>query len=488
MISWMQRHRKYLVITIWISTIAFIGAGFVGWGQYSYGEKAGAVAKVGDVPISLRELQQSYSRLYNQYNQMFQGKFDEAQAKSMGLQRQALRQLIDQALILNLANSYNLIVTDKELLSEIQAQKVFYKNGKFDKEIYKKALRQNNLNMQEYEADVRKSMLIQKTFALFSQETLPLETKSVGSALSIADKIEYKILTSDMVSVDRSDSALKAFWETRKESYMQPPSYELEIIKQKSVDGEVDEIALKEYYQSHKSDYTDDKGVLLTFDKAKDQVTADLNDKATRKEALRTYIAYKKSKLGPSVTIEKITVDRYNDSFDTELFAEIEALTLEHPYLKPRKINGVYNIIKLAGVNPSKPKTFEAAKEEVEAQYAREQAAVKLLELAKKEVADFKGKTSDFITIKDITALEGLNEAEAREFLNVLFKAEKGQGIAGLQTQKIVLYKVIDQKFLAKDDSDQADTVKRLKTAMLEKGLIKSLNESYKTEIFMEGF
>ncbi len=32
MITWMQRHKKWLVITIWISTIAFVGAGFVGWG------------------------------------------------------------------------------------------------------------------------------------------------------------------------------------------------------------------------------------------------------------------------------------------------------------------------------------------------------------------------------------------------------------------------------------------------------------------------
>ena len=49
MISWMQKHNKYLVWTIWIATIAFIGAGFVGWGSYSFGSKAGNVAKVGDV-------------------------------------------------------------------------------------------------------------------------------------------------------------------------------------------------------------------------------------------------------------------------------------------------------------------------------------------------------------------------------------------------------------------------------------------------------
>ena len=52
MISWMQKHRKYLVITIWISTIAFVGAGFVGWGSFDYGSMSGDVAKVGKVKVS----------------------------------------------------------------------------------------------------------------------------------------------------------------------------------------------------------------------------------------------------------------------------------------------------------------------------------------------------------------------------------------------------------------------------------------------------
>ena len=50
MITWMQKHKKYLVITIWISTIAFVGAGFVGWGAYDFNKsRATSVAKVGDI-------------------------------------------------------------------------------------------------------------------------------------------------------------------------------------------------------------------------------------------------------------------------------------------------------------------------------------------------------------------------------------------------------------------------------------------------------
>ena len=51
MISWMQKNNKYLVWTIWVATFAFIGAGFVGWGSYSFGSKAGNIAKVGEVEI-----------------------------------------------------------------------------------------------------------------------------------------------------------------------------------------------------------------------------------------------------------------------------------------------------------------------------------------------------------------------------------------------------------------------------------------------------
>jgi len=171
MITWMQRHKKYLIITIWISTIAFVGAGFVGWGQYSYGDKAGSIAKVGQIEISRGELQKSYSNLYNQYNQIFQGNFDEEKAKTFGLQKQALQQLLDQSLILNLASSYDLQISDQELLAEIKTQEYFFDKGVFDKEIYKQVLSKNNLSMKDYESDVKRQLLIQKTLKL-----LPIQT------------------------------------------------------------------------------------------------------------------------------------------------------------------------------------------------------------------------------------------------------------------------------------------------------------------------
>ena len=81
----MQKHNKYLVWTIWVATIAFIGAGFVGWGSYDFGSKAGNIAKVGSIEIPQTKLNTAYSNLYNQANNRLQGQLDEKKAKEMGL-------------------------------------------------------------------------------------------------------------------------------------------------------------------------------------------------------------------------------------------------------------------------------------------------------------------------------------------------------------------------------------------------------------------
>lgn len=96
MITWMQRHKKWLVITIWISTIAFVGAGFVGWGSYNYGSKGSVVATIGNKEINFEELNKEYSSLYGQYAQLFGDSFNQELAKQLRLEDIALSQLLQK--------------------------------------------------------------------------------------------------------------------------------------------------------------------------------------------------------------------------------------------------------------------------------------------------------------------------------------------------------------------------------------------------------
>ena len=487
MITWMQRHRKYLVITIWISTIAFVGAGFVGWGQYSYGDKAGAVAKVGDIAISQREWQQAYSRLYGQYNQVFQGNFDEKQAESFGLKQQAMRQVVEQALILNLANSYNLEVTSEELSKVIVTQEMFFKNGKFSKEIYVKALKQNNLNVVDYEGDLRNTILIQKVLSLFQSETLPLEEKILTTANSIADKIEYKVLDANDITLDTSDEALKTFWETRQQNYMNRPSFTVQVITQEKLSANADETAVQEHYKANRTDFTDAEGKILELDAAKELVIAALDEKATNKQALRNYIAFKKGKLDAAVTVETITVDKANNPFTAEIFTEITALNITSPFLKPRKVTDKFVTIKLEQVNPATPKSFEEAKSAVSAEYSAQQGAQKLQELANSSLTSFSGMQSDFITSTQSTPLTGLSEEETKLFVSKLFASSQKRGSVALSDNKLVLFNIIEQKLTDTTTGTEAAQLARIKASIFDASLIKMLESKFSVESFVGG-
>lgn len=487
MITWMQRHKKYLIVTIWISTIAFVGAGFVGWGQYSYGDKAGAVAKVGEVEITMGELQKSYSRLFAQYNDMFKGEFDEEKAKMFGLQKQALTQLTNQALVLNLANSYDLRISDTELLTDLQKQDYFFKDGVFNKGIYKETLSRNNLTTKEYEADLRKQLLIQKVLQLLPVEENENEKNILNTVLNIADKIEYQVLTDTNITIDISDKSLKPFWESKQHDFMTEVSYQINFIKQAKLSKEYDDAKINKYYEENKPHFKDEDGKILSLENAKDKVIDELNAKATKELALRTYIAYKKRKLDPNITVENTLISQSNNQFNAEVLDKIANLSITSPYLKPVEIDKEYYIFELTKINPSKMKTFEEARESVLPLYTEQTKKEKLLKKAKESLQTFHAASTDFITTQDSMALSELTIPEANNFLAQLFSSQNKQGVISLEDGKVVLYRILEQKMLDITDTNHESSITQLKNTMFNAGLIKMLQNKYNTEIFIEG-
>ncbi len=487
MITWMQRHKKYLIITIWISTIAFVGAGFVGWGQYSYGDKAGSVAKVGNIEISMGELQKTYSNLYNQYNKIFQGNFDEEKAKSFGLQKQALNQLIDQSLILNLADSYDLQISDEELLSEIKNQEYFFDQGVFSKEIYKQILASNNITMKDYEADVKKQLLIQKTLKLLSVNVNENEKSILETIMKIANKINYKILSDEQINIETSDAVLQPYWQNIQNNFMTEVSHEVKYIKQTKISNHYSEEKITEYYSENKTHFKDNEGKILPQEAARESIIAQLDEKATKDSALRTYIAYKKGNLPKGLEILTATISPSNNPFNKEVLENIAKLSTASPFMKPMRIDDAYFIFELVKINPSQVKTYEQAKSQVQPLYIKEKKKSSLMELANNSFTTFTGETTDFITSIESVQLKDLSAMEANEFLQQLFTQNKKKGYIALENGKIILFNILEQKLLSSTDTNQGDTILQLKSTTFNESLIKGLRNKYPTEIFIEG-
>jgi len=484
MISWMQKHNKYLVWTIWVATIAFIGAGFVGWGSYSFGAKAGAVAKVGNVEISQTKLNMVYSSLYNQYNQAMQGKLDDKQAKELGLIQQAFARLETQAKILNFSKEVGVIVSDKEVVERLYSIKSFQKDGNFNKEIYNGYLNSQRLKAKAFESTLREELVIQKTLSLLMVDALPLETEAISAAMNVSDKLAYEVLTDADVNFTPEDAKVKTFWETQKDRYMTKQTYDLSIVWTQSKETEVTEDEIKSYYETNSFNYTNAKGKQLSYEEAKVQATNDLKLKKTKKSAQKAYIAFKKGKLTQS---EKITLSMGDLKLTPEIWNALKEKNIGD-IVKPKVVADMYATIKIENVTLPKEKTFDEAKEEVTKIYTLQAKKEALFSLAEERLKSFdnsKAIVSDFVKLEQNVKLNPLNTQESLQFLQKLFTSSKEKGIISVM-DKVVVYSILEQK-LTPSDENVTETVNKLKQSTFESNLIKVLNGKYPTETYMEG-
>ncbi len=487
MITWMQKHRKYLVITIWISTIAFVGAGFVGWGTYQYGSKSNNVALVGKIPVTMSEFQNIYSNIFEQYNRTLGGKLDEATAKRLGLQKQALQSLIYQALIRNFADEHGIIVDDNEVQQAIISIPAFQKNGTFDKQTYLSILSNMRMKPKTFESNIRNELLVKKTLNLLDMGITPLETEAFGSAIFIADKIRYKVFTDRDVDVKIDEKDLEKYWEQHKSEYTTPKRYRVSLLWVKPSELAPDEAELKEFYKTNRTDFTDKDGRILPFEKIRKKVEAAFRLKKSKKSAQLAYIELKKGKRAPQ---ETVTLNEKDPMFSDEIWHAIEGLE-PHTVLKPKVQDGRYVIIRIEDVILPRPKSFKEAYESVKNDYIKLKKKEMLIKLAENISSNLQnGKVSDFLTRDSVDKLKPLSNDEAAVFLQKLFYSKKAQG-AILLDNKAVSYQIVEQKLLNKEKLKQnrefiEENTHKTKEALLQDALIKQLQLRYPVEIYLK--
>jgi len=491
MIGWMQKHNKYLIVTIWIATIAFIGAGFVGWGSYSYGSKASSVAQVGSVEISKAKLDLTYMNLYEQYNSMFQGKFDEAQAKKMNLYGQAFNSVSTQAKLINLAKEFGIIVSDEELAQELGSIKGFQKDGVFQEEIYTQYLKRIRLKASIFEEIVRDDVIINKLFKLLNVESVDFEQKLLTSSINVSDKIRYYVVTPQdkEININIEEAQLKAFWEKDKNNYLTPKRYLFDVVWSDTKDVEYTQEELDTFYKGNSFNYIDQNGTQLTFENAKEQIIVDLKLKKIKKSAQKEYIKFKKDEIKKS---ESITVDLNSPKFSKELWEEIGKKGV-NDILKPRVVGDKYATLKIVEVKEPEAMSFEEARKTVEQKYTNGVVSTQMEQIAKNTLNNIKDNNvtiiSDYLMLDSQNELTNLSMEESRQFLNELFKTTDAKGTITVGN-KIIVYNIIDQKLSERDNNETQvilDTMNKMKDSDFQTNLLKELDKKYKIKTFVKG-
>ncbi|WP_456433901.1 SurA N-terminal domain-containing protein [Nitratifractor sp.] len=487
MIEWMQKHNKYLVITIWVATIAFIGAGFVGWGRYKFGIKSNAIAQVGDVGITQSKYDFEYQNLYRELSRIYKGQFDQAKAKKMGLDKEVYHRLVAQAYLLNLADRYGIVVSDEELAHAIMSIRGFQNNGNFDPKIYDAFLENRGLKKPTFEAIFRDDLRVEKLMKLLNLPSVAYEREVLASALSLSDSIRYTVIRPQDVNVTVTDKELHDYWETHKENYKTPKRYRLSVYWVDTSDINVSENDLKDYYERNSFNYVDAQGKTLPFEKVRAQVERDYRIKKGKKKALLEYIAFKKGKrTGETMLVAE------GEKFPASLWKEIVQAETGKP-LKPRPVGSRYAVIKVLGVQEPTLKPFEAAKDAVRADVLRAKRAQVLQKRAKTLLASknpLDSEASD-LRLSKPTMLPGLKPAQSLQFVQRLFTSNQKEGIISLKGS-VVVYRIVKQNLpqgkTAKVDKTIGAVADRLKEREFRGNLLEALSREYPVKSFVKGF
>jgi peptidyl-prolyl cis-trans isomerase D len=169
-LGYMRRHRRWLYGFLWLVIAAFIILYIPAFQGAGAGGSGAALARVGRAPITVGEFQRAYLAQLRVYRQLYQGRLDEAQLKSLGLGERVFQDLVAERLIRLEAERLGLSVDDATLAHALVTSPEFNENGRFlGGEELRRRLELQGLSEEEFEHSLRGRLLQQQLQSLVTE-------------------------------------------------------------------------------------------------------------------------------------------------------------------------------------------------------------------------------------------------------------------------------------------------------------------------------
>ena len=211
MLQSIHKNMKWIMWAI----VILVTVTFMFFGIYPSSVSGRTVAKVDGYVISADDLNRVYRNMEENYRQIMKDQFNQDFAKL--LRTQALRELVQNRLLVQEADRVGLRVTDEELQSYLMQIPAFLVQGKFDKRVYEGALRNINMTPALFEANQREYLLRQKLERLVedgvavTDAELPAAYASKNPKAKPGDFEKNKINFKQTYLAEKQRDALDAF-------------------------------------------------------------------------------------------------------------------------------------------------------------------------------------------------------------------------------------------------------------------------------------
>lgn len=275
-----RKKRKGAGPVVWI-LVAMLIAGLGSFGVENFGGGAQIIGRVGKTEINANEYAREFRRQVNALSQQFGTPVSIEDARSLGVDAQALQGLVNRAALDDEAANLGLSVGDAAVAAELAKIPTFKGlDGNFDRAAYGQTLEQNGTNEAEFETslrrDVARSLL---TGAIAGGALAPAALTDTLHGWA-AEKRGFTVLTLDEAALDAPLPAptadeVKAYYDANIADFTRPeakriqyaallpetlaPTIEVpEADVQKAYDARIDEFVVPEKRLVERLVYPDD--------------------------------------------------------------------------------------------------------------------------------------------------------------------------------------------------------------------------------------
>ncbi|MDA2939084.1 peptidylprolyl isomerase [Acidobacteria bacterium AH-259-A15] len=228
MLGLFRRKRKGLKWTLWIVILALSGGMVLFFVRTPSGVSAGIgignIAEVAGNPITVIQYRRHYNRLLEFYRQVYKlDERDPSLLRQLGLDQQALDQLINNHVVWYEAQNMGIEVAPEEIVEHISSISTFQENGEFiGAERYKQLLRANNLAPAEYEDRVRREIAQDKLRKVLTDAIRATPEEARQEFLNRNQEVQIRYVVMDprkMAPKKVDEDELRVYFEEHKENY-----------------------------------------------------------------------------------------------------------------------------------------------------------------------------------------------------------------------------------------------------------------------------
>ena len=396
-----QRLMQVILLVLILPSFALIGVS--GYSTYVSGDHD--LAKVGGHAITQQDFDQARRNQLQELQAQNRAGFDPASLDNEPARRALLESMIDRRVIATVASDDRFSVSDAVLRQAIAAIPQLQVNGEFSSERYRDLLKSMGLTSRDFERNQRAELALGRVLGpVDDTATLPKAvTDSIERALTAERTLRLRIfpMSDYEKDVKVSDADIKAWYDGNKQQLKLPEQVDIQYLlldeaaAMKNLPA-ISPDAEKKYYEQNKSRFVTPARVNLSHilvsvpvgatesqrdaalkkaNKIDEEVRADKSAFAdiARKQSQDAGTARQGGELG------WITQGTWPAKLDQAVFA-----------LKKGEISGVidgpggYHIFKANDVQPSRTKTLEDAKPQVEKEIRQQLGADKFADMSTK--------------------------------------------------------------------------------------------------------